>query len=140
MCGGNEDRASGVSSLTNEEPLMVMKAGIDIVREVIRKDHGDSRGSVVRKREAPLRRGGCGSVREGAFGTENRDVGRSPGSGVHWGSKVFTSRRGDENIVRVDGDVLVERGEEEGVEDFLSDLGRSGGHRQWGNIRAGRLL
>ena len=35
MCGGDKDRATRVSSLTNEEPLVVMKACVDIVREVV---------------------------------------------------------------------------------------------------------
>ena len=35
MCGGNKDRATRVSSLTNEEPLVVVKAGVDIMREVV---------------------------------------------------------------------------------------------------------
>ena len=130
MCGGNEDRATRVSPLTNEEPLVVVEAGVDIVREVIGKNCGDSRNGMVRKGETPLRCGGCRSVLERAFGAENRDVGRSRGSGSHRGSEVFASRGSDEDVIRVDGDVLVERGEEEGVEDFLSYLGRSGRH-QW---------
>ena len=36
MRGGDKDRAMGVSSLANEEPLMVMKARIDVVGEVVR--------------------------------------------------------------------------------------------------------
>ena len=33
--GGDKDRATGVSALANEEPLVVVKAGVDIVGEVI---------------------------------------------------------------------------------------------------------
>ena len=84
---------------------------------------------MVRKGEASLRRGGSGSIREGAFSTENGDISCNRGSGGHWGSEVLASRRGDKDVVGVDGDVLVKRGEEEGVEDFLSDLGGSGRHR-----------
>ena len=36
MRGGDKDRAMGVSSLTNEELLMVMKARVDVVGEVVR--------------------------------------------------------------------------------------------------------
>ena len=128
MRGGDEDRVTGVSSLTNEEPLVVMKAGVDIVREVVQKNCGDSCGSVVRKGEAPLRRGRCGSVHERVLSTKNRDISRDWGSGVHRGPEVFVSRGGDENIIGVDGNVFVKRGEEEGVEDFLGDLGGSGRH------------
>ena len=35
MCGGDKDRAARVPSLTNEEPLVVVKACVDIVWEVI---------------------------------------------------------------------------------------------------------
>ena len=49
MCGGDKDRATGVSSLTNEEPLVVVKACVDIVWEVVGEDCGDSRYSVVRE-------------------------------------------------------------------------------------------
>ena len=35
MSGWNEDRATGMSPLANEEPLVVVKAGVDIVWEVI---------------------------------------------------------------------------------------------------------
>ena len=35
MSGWNEDRATRMSSLANEEPLVVVKAGVDIVWEVI---------------------------------------------------------------------------------------------------------
>ena len=128
MSGWDKDRATGVSSLTNEEPLVVMKACIDVVREVVREDHGDSRGGVVWKGKASLRRGGCGSVHEGTFSAENGDVSRDRGSGRHRGSEVFTLRRGDENVVGVNGNIFVERSEEEGIENFLSDLGISGRH------------
>ena len=129
MRGGDEDRATGVSSLTNEEPLVVVKACIDIVWEVIREDCGDSCGGVVRKGEAPLRCGRCGSVHERALGAENRDVSCDWGSGAHQGSEVFASRGGDENIVGVNGNVFVEWGKEESIEDFLGYLGGSGRHR-----------
>ena len=123
VCGRDEDRAAGVSSLTNEEPLVIVKACVDIMWEVVREDCGDSRGSVVREGETPLHRGGCRSVCEGTFGAENGDVSRSWGRSIHWGSEVFAARGGDKGVIRVDGDILVERGKEEGVEDFLSYLG-----------------
>ena len=83
MRGGDEDHAAGVSSLTYEEPLVVVKTRIDIMREVVRKDGGDSCGSVVRKREASLRRGGSGSVHERAFSAENGNVSCGWSSGGH---------------------------------------------------------
>ena len=128
MCGGDKDCVVGVSSLTNEEPLVVVKVGIDIVREVIREDRGDSRGRMIGKREAPLCRGGCGSVREGAVSAENGDVGCGWGRSIHRGSEVFMMGGSDKDVVRVNGDVLVEWGKEESVENFLSDLGGSGRH------------
>ena len=128
MCGGDKDRATGVSSLTNEEPLVVVKACVDIMREVIRKDCGDSRCHVVWKGKTSLRRGRCGSVSERTLGAENGDVSCDRGSGGHRGSEVFLSRGGDEDVVGVHGDVFVKWGEEECVEDFLSDLGGSGRH------------
>ena len=84
---------------------------------------------MVRKGEAPLCHSGRGSVRERAFSAKNGDVGCNWGSRGHRGSEVLTSRGGDENIIGVDGDILVERGKEESVEDFLSYLGGSGRHR-----------
>ena len=127
MRGGDEDHMTRVSSLTNKEPMVVVKARIDIVWEVVREDCGDSRGSMVRKGEAPLRRGGSGSVRKRATGAEDGDVGHDWGSGVHRRSEVLTLRGGDENVVGVNGNVLVKRGEKESVKDFLSYLG--GGRR-----------
>ena len=41
MGGRDKDRATGMSSLANEEPLMVVEAGVDIMGKVIRKDCGD---------------------------------------------------------------------------------------------------
>ena len=63
VCRGDKDRATGVLSLTNEEPLVVVKAGIDIVWEVVGEDCSDSCYSVVRERETALRRSRGGSVR-----------------------------------------------------------------------------
>ena len=131
MCGGDKDCATGVSPLTNEEPLVVVKACVDVVREVIRKDCGDSRDGVVGEGETPLRRSGCRSICEGTFGAKDRDVGCDRGVGSHQGSEILVVRRGNKDVVGINGDVFVERGEEEGVEDFLSDLGRSGRHRGW---------
>ena len=128
MCGGNKDRAMGVSSLTNEEPLVVVKACVDIMREVVREDCGGGRGSVVWKGKASLPHGGCGSILERAFGAEDGDVSRGWGSGGHRGSEVLAMGRGNEDVVGVNGDVFVKQGEEEGVEDFLGYAGGSGGH------------
>ena len=126
--GGDEDHAAGVSSLTNEEPLVVVKACVNIMWEVIQEDCGYSHDSVVRKGEAPLRRGGSGSVRERACCAEDGNISHCWGRGSHRGSKVFTSRGSDENVIGIDGDILMKRSKEEGIEDFLSYLGRSGRH------------
>ena len=131
MCGGNEDRATRVSSSANEEPLVIVETSIDVVGKVVREDSGDSRDRVVRKGEAALRRGGHRGVYEGSSGAENGDVGCDWGLGGRRRSEIFSSGGGDEDIVGVDGNVLVERGEKKGVEDFLGDLGRSGRHRWW---------
>ena len=128
MCGGDKDRATGVASLTNEEPLMVMESSIDIVWKVVREDGGYGCNSVVGKGEAPLHRGGSRSIHEGAFGTENGDVSCDPGSGGHWGLEVLASRGGDKDVVGVNGNVLVKWGKEESVKDFPSYSGGSGRH------------
>ena len=128
MRGGNKDCATGVSSLTNEEPLVIMEVRVDVVWEVIREDRGDSRDGVIRKGEAPLHRGGCGSVHERALGAKDGDISRDWGSGAHRGSEVLASRRGDKNIIGIDGNVFMKRGEEESVEDFLGYLRGSGRH------------
>ena len=127
-CRGDKDRATRMSSLTNEEPLVVVKSCVDIVGEIIREDGGDGRYSVVREGETSLCHGRYGSVRQRSSGAEDGYIGCSRGIGGHRGSEVLASRRSDENVVGVDGNVLVERGKEEGVKDFLGDLGRSGRH------------
>ena len=128
MGGRDKDRATRVSSLANEEPLVVVEASVDIVREVVRKDCGDSRDGVIREGETSLCCGGRGSVCEGVFGVEDRDVSRDRGISGHRGSEVFAARRGDKDVVGVNGNVFVKRGEKESVEDFLSDLRGSGRH------------
>ena len=141
MCGGDKDRAARVSSLTNEEPLVVVKACVDIVWEVIREDGGNGRGGVVWEGKTPLCCGGRRSVLEGAFGTENRDVSCGWSCGGHRGSEVFTTRGGDKDIVGVNGDVFMKWGEKEGVEDFLSYLGGSRRHgRRRGRIETTLLI
>ena len=107
---------------------MVVKACVDIAWEVIREDGGNGRGGMVRKGKTSLCCGGCGGVLERVLGAENRDVSYGWSCGGHWGSEVFVSGRSDEDIIGVDGNIFVERGEEEGVEDFLGDLGGSGRH------------
>ena len=129
--GRNKDCAAWVSSLTNEEPLVVVKASVDIVGKVVRKDCSNSCNGVIGEGEAALRRGGHRGVYEGSSGAENGDVGCDWGLGGRRRSEIFSSGGGDEDIVGVDGNVLVERGEKKGVEDFLGDLGRSGRHRWW---------
>ena len=107
---------------------MVVKASVDIVGEVIRKDGGNSRNGMIREGEASLCRGRCGSVRQRTFGAEDGYIGRDWGIGGHRWSEVFTSGRSDKDIVGVDSNVLVVWGEEEGIKDFLGDLGGSGRH------------
>ena len=128
MRGGDEDRAAGVLSLTNKEPLVVVKVRIDIVWKVVREDCGDGHSSVVWKGKAPLRRGGCGSVLKRSFGAENGDVSCGRGSGGHRGSEVFASGGGDENVVGVNSNILVKWGKKERVKNLLGDLGGSGRH------------
>ena len=86
---------------------------------------------MFREWETPLRRGRCGSVHQRTSGAEDGYIGCGWGICGHRGSKVFASGRSDEDVVGVYGDVLVERGEEEGVENLLSDLGGSGRHGEW---------
>ena len=128
MGGWDKDCATRVSSLTDEEPLVVVKAGVDIVGKVVRKDRSDGCDSVIGEGEAPLHRGGRGSVCEGAFGAKHGDVGRGCSGGSHRGSKVFSMRGRDEDVVGVNGDVFVEWSKEESVEDFLGNLRGSGRH------------
>ena len=114
--------------MTNEEPLVVMKACVDVVWEVVREDRGDGCDGVVREGETPLRCGRYGSVRQRTFGTEDGHIGCGWGVCGHWRSEVFASRGSDEDVVRVNGDVFMKRSKEEGVEDFLSDSRRGGRH------------
>ena len=131
VCGRDEDRATRVSSLTNEEPLMVVEACVDVVWEVIRKNRGYGCNGVIWKQETSLGHGGRGSVLKRASSVENGDIGRDWSDGGHQGSEVFVSGGGDKNIIGVDGDVLVVWGKQEGVKDFLSYLGGSGRHCWW---------
>ena len=118
--------------MAHEEPLRVVETRINIMWEVIQEDCGNSRGSVVREGEAPLRHGRCGSVHKRALGAENRDISRDWGNDVHRGPEVFASRGGSENIIGVDGNVFVKRGKKEGIEDFLSYTGGCRGHGRRG--------
>ena len=129
MCGGDEDCAAGVSSLTDEEPLVVVKARINIMQEVVREDGGDSCDSVVWEGEASLHCSGGGSVHERATSVEDRDVSHDWGSGIHWGSEVLVLWGGNENVVGVNSNVLVKQGKKKGVEDFLGYPRGSGRHR-----------
>ena len=127
-CGRDKDRATRVSSLTNEEPLVVVKARINIVREVVREDCGDSCGSVVGEGKTSLCCGGHGDVLERSFGAKNGDVSCGWGRSGHRGSEVFASGGGDKDVVGVNGDVFVKWGEKESVEYFLGYAGGRGGH------------
>ena len=115
--------------MTNEEPLVVVKVCVDVVREVVREDRGDGRDGMIRERETSLRRGRCRSVRQRTFGAEDGHIGCSWRICGHRGSKVFASGGRDKDVVGVNGDVLVERGKKESVKNLLGDLGRSRRHR-----------
>ena len=126
--GGNEDRATRVSSLTDEKPLVVVETHIVVMWEVVRENCSDGCGSVVWKGKAPLCCGGCGSFFKRAFRAKDGDIGCNWGSGGHRRSEVFASRGSDEDVVGINGNVLVKRGEKEGIKDFLGDLGGSERH------------
>ena len=133
MCGGtvrrgDEDRASGVLALANKEPLVGVEPGIDIMWEVIGKDGCDGSDSMVRERETPLCHSRHWFGREGSSCTQNGDVGHSGGVGDHRGSEILSSRSGDIDVIRINGDVVVERGEKEGIKQFLSHARGSGRH------------
>ena len=128
MHGGNEDRATRVLSLTNEEPLVVVEAGVDMVWEVIGKDHGNCSDCVVREREASLCRGRYQFGREGPSCTENGDGSCNGIIGGHRGLKVLSLRSSNVHIVRVNGDIVVERGEKKGIKQLLSDMRGSRRH------------
>ena len=128
MCGGDKDRATGVSSLTNEEPLVAVKSCVDIVREVVGEDCGDSCYSVIGEGETSLCRGRCGGVTQRTSGAEDGYIGYGWGIGSRRGSEVFASGGSDEDVIGVDGNVFVEWGEEESIKDFLGDAGRCGRH------------
>jgi hypothetical protein len=50
------------------------------------------------------------------------------------GSEVFSSGSGDIDVIGVNGDVVMERGKEEGVEYFLSYTGGGRRHGRWGRM------
>ena len=121
MRGGDKDSAMRMSSLTNEEPLMVVKSGIDIMWEVIREDSHNGGNGMVREREASLCRGRDWRIGKRLSSGEDGDVSRDGRIGRHQGSKVFLSRGGHKDIIRINGDILVEWGKKESVEKFLCD-------------------
>ena len=131
MRGGDEDCATGVSSLANEEPLVGMKSGIDIVREIIGEDSCDSSDCVVGEREASLCRGGYGFGGKGSSRAKDGDIGCRGSVDSHWRSEIFSSRGGDIDVVGVDSDIVIKRGKKEGVEYFLSYAGGCRRHGRW---------
>jgi hypothetical protein len=110
--------------------LVVVKAGIYIVGEVVGKDRGYGRDGVIGERETALCGSGCGGVRQRSTGAKDGYIGRSWGVCGHRGSEIFAAWGGDKDVVGVDGDVLVEWSKEESVEDFLSYSRGSGRHRR----------
>ena len=95
---------------------------------------------MLREREAPLCHGGCRGVFEGALGAKDRDISRDRGVRGHRRSEVFAAGRRDEDIIGVNGDILVERGEEKGVENLLSDAGRGRRHLSMMEVQQGNLF
>ena len=57
MMVGNKDRAVRVLSLTNEEPLEVVKLGIYVVQEVVRQDCCYGSDGMIGEGKTPLRHG-----------------------------------------------------------------------------------
>ena len=110
---------------------MVVKMSLDIVGEVVGEDRGYGRDGMVGEREAALCGGGRGSVRQRPSGTKDGYVGCGWGACGHRGSKVFAVWGGDKDVVGVDGNIFVEWGEEESVEDFLGYPRGSGRHGDW---------
>ena len=100
-----------MSSLANEEPLVIMKACVNVVWEVIGEDCCYGSSSMVGDGKAPLCHGGDQHVSEQSFGSEDGDVGCDRGVSSHQGSEVFSSRGGDKDIVRVNSDIFMEWGE-----------------------------
>ena len=112
--------------MTNEEPLVVVEAGVDIVWEVIGKDCCNGGDSVVGKRETPLHCSRHGFGRKGTSCAQDRDIGHRGSVDRHQRPEVFSLRSGDINVVGIDGDVVVEWGEKESIEYFLSYAGGCG--------------
>ena len=128
--GRDEDRVTRVLSLPNEEPLVVVKSRVDVMREIIREDCCNGGDRVVRERKTALCRSGHWFSNKGPSRTEDRDVGRDGCVSSHWGSEVFSSGRCDEDVIGVNGDIFVEWGEEESIKKFLRNLWQSGRHRR----------
>jgi hypothetical protein len=123
MHGGDKDHATGVSSLTNEEPLVVVKVSVDIMWEVIGKNCCNGSDGMIGKREISLCRSRHWFDRKGAPCAQDRDIGCRGSINCHWGSEVFSSRGGNINVVGVDGDVVMEWGKKESIKYFLSYAG-----------------
>ena len=71
MCGGDKDCVTGVSPLANEEPLVVMKLGINVMWEVIGEDGCNSCNGMVGKGKAPLCHGRDRRVNKRSSGAED---------------------------------------------------------------------
>ena len=95
---------------------MVVKSGVNVVREVVGKDSGDGSYSMIGKREASLCRSRDWRSGERLTSSKNRHISRSGGVGGHWGSVVFSMRRGHIDIVGVNGDIVMEWSKKEGIE------------------------
>ena len=128
MRRGDKDHAAGVSSLTNEEPLRVVQSGVDIMREVVRKDCRNGSNCVIGEGKTFLHCGGYWFGGKGSPCAKNGDVGRDRGASSHWGSEILLLRRGDEDIVGVNGDIFMKGGEEESIKQLACNLGQSRRH------------
>ena len=121
-----------VLSLANEEPLVGMQSGVDVMQKVIRKNSRNGSDCVIGEGEAALCCGRQWGVGKGLFCAQDGDIGCDGGIGVHRWSEVFLVGGGDKNIVGVYSDIFVEQGEEKGVEEFLRNMRQGGRHRHGG--------
>ena len=69
MVMGDKDCSVGMPSSANEEPLGVVKIGVDVMREIIGQNSCDGGDGVIQKWEAPLCCGRDGSCRQGSSST-----------------------------------------------------------------------
>ena len=64
--GGDKDCVMGVSSLANEEPLVVVKSGVNVMGEIIRQNGCDGGNCMIRDWKTSLCCGGDWCICEGS--------------------------------------------------------------------------